>query len=280
MMGPDFDHFCQMVRARSGLVLTPEKAYLVSSRLAPIAPAEGLLGVPELLALLRTGAPDILIQRCVDAMATHESFFFRDGAPFEQLAQTVLPQLIEARQTSRALRIWCAACSSGQEPYSIAMILQELGARLSGWRLEIVATDMSAPILSKAKSGLYSDFEVRRGLSEQRLKRWFTREGPAWRIAPDLHQMVHFRTHNLLQGAAGMGVFDVVFCRNVLIYFDVTQKRTILTEIARTVAKDGALLLGSAETVIGLTDAFELTPGARGLYRPITRTAPPDRLTA
>ncbi|ACG79646.1 chemotaxis protein methyltransferase CheR [Phenylobacterium zucineum HLK1] len=268
MTGPDFEHFCQLIRARSGLVLTPEKAYLVNSRLGPVARAEGLAGVPELLARLRAGAPEPLIQRCVEAMATHESFFFRDGAPFEQLANRLLPELIEARRAVRTLRIWCAACSSGQEPYSVAMVLQEAGAQLGGWRLEIVATDMSEPILSKARSGLYSDFEVNRGLSEERLKRWFTREGGSWRIAPQLKQMVSFRTHNLLHGVGGLGMFDVIFCRNVLIYFDVAQKRTILAELARSLAPDGALFLGSAETVIGITDAFTLSPAARGLYLP------------
>jgi len=271
MTGPDFEHFCQFIRMRSGLVLTPEKAYLVSSRLAPIARAEGLPGVPELLARLRAGAPEALVQRCVEAMCTHESFFFRDGAPFEQLAQRVLPQLIEARRGgSRSLRIWCAACSSGQEPYSVAMVLQELAAQLSGWKLEVVATDLSEPILTKARSGLYSDFEVNRGLSPERLKRWFVREGQSWRISPQLQQVVSFRTHNLLHGVSGLGAFDVIFCRNVLIYFDVAQKRTILADLARILSPDGALFLGSAETVLGVTDAFELAPGARGLYRPAT----------
>lgn len=267
MTGPDFDHFCQLIRLRSGLVLTPEKGYLVSSRLGPVARDEGLAGVPELLARLKAGASAALIQRCVEAMATHESFFFRDGAPFEQLASEVLPRLIEARRSARTLRIWCAACSSGQEPYSVAMVLQELGPQLAGWRTEIVATDMSEAILAKAKSGLYSDFEVRRGLSDERLKRWFARDGASWRVAPALQQLVTFRPQNLLHGASGMGQFDVIFCRNVLIYFDVAQKRTILGELARTLADDGHLFLGSAETVIGVSDAFELTPGARGLYR-------------
>jgi chemotaxis protein methyltransferase CheR len=269
MIGPDFDEFCRMVRTRSGLVLTPDKAYLVSSRLGPVARASGLAGVPELLARLRNAPPESLIQACVEAMATHESFFFRDGSPFEQLVETLLPRLVEARQTSRSLRIWCAACSSGQEPYSVAMALQEFGARLSGWRLEIVATDMSTQILQKARSALYSDFEAQRGLSDDRIRRWLVREGPNWRIVPALRELVTFRTQNLLQGAAGMGQFDVIFCRNVLIYFDVEQKKTILADLSRCLADDGHLFLGSAETVIGITDAFEVTPGTRGLYRKV-----------
>ena len=267
MIGPDFDHLCHLVRTRSGLVLTPEKTYLVTSRLGPVARAHGLADVAALLAALRLRPTPALEQACVEAMATHESFFFRDVTPFEQLARDVLPQLIEVRRGARRLRIWCAACSSGQEPYSIAMILQELGAQIPGWQLEIVATDMSEAILKKARSGLYSEFEVRRGLSDDRMRRWFSKDGAAWRIAPSLQQMVSFRMHNLLHGAGGLGVFDVIFCRNVLIYFDVAQKRTILNELARSLAEDGRLFLGSAETVIGVTDAFELTPGARGLFR-------------
>ena len=278
MTGLDFDHFCQLIRQRSGLVLTADKAYLVDSRLAAIARSERLTGVPELLARVRAGAPEALIVRCVEAMATHESFFFRDGAPFELLAQQVIPQLIEARRHVRTLRIWCAACSSGQEPYSVAIILQELAHLTPGWRVEIQATDLSESILQKARSGVFSDFEVRRGLSESRLQRWFAREGPGWRVSPALQQLVTFRPHNLLHGAGALGSFDVIFCRNVLIYFDVGQKRTILEELARALAADGRLFLGSAETVIGVTGAFELTPGARGLYRrpqapPLARTA-------
>lgn len=268
MTGPDFDHFCQLVRRRSGLVLTPEKAYLVASRLAPVVRAEGFASVEALLATLRTGAPETLFQRVVDAMATHESYFFRDATPFEQLADSVLPPLIAARQAQRSLRIWCAACSSGQEPYSVAMILTEMRHLLPGWKLDILATDMSAPILRKAEAGLYNDFEVNRGLSEERRARWFRREADGWRVSPTLRQMVRFQPHNLLQGSAGLGVFDVIFCRNVLIYFDVDTKRRVLDQLRRAMAQDGALLLGSAETVLGVSDAVEPVPGLRGLYRP------------
>ena len=183
------------------------------------------------------------------------------------MTETVLPALIAARRVSKTLRIWCAACSSGQEPYSVAMVLQEFAMQLTGWRIEIVATDLSEQILRKARSGLYSDFEVRRGLSAERLRRFFRQDGVTWEISPAIRQMVTFRSHNLLHGTAGMGRFDLVLCRNVLIYFDVEQKRRILDDLARCLADDGTLFLGSAETVIGITEAFELTPGSRGLYR-------------
>lgn len=268
MTGPDYDHFCLLVRQRSGLVLTAEKAYLVSSRLAPVARAEGLGTVKELLAMLRAGVSEALLQQCVDAMATHESYFFRDAAPFEQLATAVLPPLIAARQAQKSLRIWCAACSSGQEPYSVAMILKEMGHRLAGWKLEILATDMSEAILRKAAAGLYNDFEVKRGLSPERQARWFKQEADGWRVSPTLQEMVRFRPHNLLQGSTGLGVFDVIFCRNVLIYFDIDTKRRILDQVRRAMAIDASLLLGSAETVLGVSDAVEPVPGLRGLYRP------------
>lgn len=268
MSGPDFEHFCRLVKDRSGLVLTPHKAYLVESRLGPVARAEGLAGAPQLLQRLRASGPsaESLIVRCVEAMATHESFFFRDGTPFNLLTGRVLPRLVEARTTTRTLRIWCAACSSGQEPYSIAILLKEMGARLAGWRLEITATDMSRPILQKAEEALYSDFEVRRGLTDARRDRWFIREGQSWRVRPELRSLVSFRPHNLLSDSLP-GTFDVIFCRNVLIYFDVDQKRAVLQRMARTLAEDGGLFLGSAETVLGVTDAFELTPGVAGLFR-------------
>lgn len=270
MTETDYDFFCRLVRERSGLVLSPEKAYLVDGRLGPVARREGLDGVAGVLKALRAGGNERLVQVCVDAMATHESYFFRDGAPFEHLEKTILPQLIEARQSVRSLKIWCAACSSGQEPYSIAMLLKEMGHRLAGWRIDIMATDMSEAIMEKARTAIYSDFEVQRGLAPERLNRWFTRQGEGWQVSPELRQMVRFRPHNLLQGTAGLGVFDLILCRNVLIYFDVAGKRRIFSQLGSALAIDGALLLGSAETVIGVTSEFEPIPGARGLFRSAT----------
>jgi chemotaxis protein methyltransferase CheR len=268
MTGPDFDHFCRLVQTRSGLSIGAEKTYLVQSRLEPVARANGISGVPDLLARLRAGAPETLVRRCIDAMATHESLFFRDNTPFQELAGVVLPELARNRPHERPLRIWCAACSSGQEPYSIAMLMQEQGHILGGRRVEIVATDMAEGILEKARAGVYSDFEVRRGLSPERLGRWMTARGGDWEVSAQLKSMVSFRRHNLLDGAAGLGVFDIVFCRNVLIYFDAPRKAQVLEQIAGVTAPDGALFLGSAETIIGLTDAFGLSVGTRAVYRP------------
>ncbi len=281
MTGTDFEHFSRLALARSGLVLKADKAYLVQSRLEPIARALGLPGVPELLERLRAGAPEPVVQRCVDAMATHESMFFRDTKPFEQIAAIAAPELVVARSPGRPIRIWSAACSSGQEPYSLAILMQELGGLLGGRRVEIIATDMSEAILSKAREGYYSDFEVRRGLSPERLKQWFRPSGTGWEVAPQLKAMVSFHKHNLLDAPAGLGVFDIVLCRNVLIYFEPAGKAKVLERVATAIAPDGVLFLGSAETVIGLTSAFVAPIGAQGFYRPCTDgVAPVARQTA
>jgi len=280
MIGPDFDHFCRLVMTRSGLVLGPDKAYLVQSRLEPIARKHGLASATALLAALRRGVSETLITACVDAMATHESLFFRDGSPFQQLADVILPELCQARAPGMPIRIWSAACSSGQEPYSVAMLLNEQAARLGGRRFEIVATDMSAAIVERAKAGRYSDFEVQRGLSPERRDRWMRRSGQSWEVAPALREMVAFQRHNLLDGLPLGGPFDIVFCRNVLIYFDRAGKTRVLLEIRRALAPDGALMLGSAETVIGLTTAFTLRPGSRGIYQPTAGARPPAAMSA
>ena len=268
MTGPDFDHFCRLVQIRSGLTIGAEKTYLVRSRLEPVARSNGMAGVPELLAALKAGAPEALVRRCVEAMATHESLFFRDTTPFTELSSIVLPDLMTRRGSGQPLRIWCAACSSGQEPYSIAILVREHGWLLGSRPVEIIATDMADGILEKARVGLYSDFEVRRGLSPERLVRWMKPRGPDWEISSEIKSMVSFRRHNLLDGASGLGVFDIVFCRNVLIYFDAARKSQVLEEISAVTKPDGALFLGSAETVLGLTTAFALTAGSRTVYRP------------
>ena len=263
----DIDAFRRLVLDRSGLILSADKDYLLKSRLEPIARAEGLADVATLLRQVRVAPSARLAQRCIDGMATHESFFFRDNTPFDQLHETILPQLHASRGQARSLRIWSAACSSGQEPYSLAMMLQEEGARFGDWKIEILATDFSQPILERARTGLYSDFEIRRGLSDQRQTRFLSREGEMFRIAPEIRAMVQFRHHNLLDGMATLGRFDLIFCRNVLIYFDPTTKAKTLEGIAACLNPDASLILGSAETVVGLTGAFEPTPGLRGVFR-------------
>lgn len=274
MIGPDYDHFCILVGQRSGLVLDSGKGYLVASRLEPVARANGMADVPALLAQIKRGAPDALVRSCVDAMATHESLFFRDGTPFEQLENIVLPELSAARPAGQPLRILSAACSSGQEPYSIAMLVLEQAIRLGSRKAEIVGIDMSEGILDKARAGIYSNFEVQRGLSPERQTRWLTPVGAAFEISPRLKAMVSFRRHNLLDSMAHMGTFDIILCRNVLIYFDAPKKSLVLNALSSALAPDGALLLGSAESVMGLCDSLELQAGSRGLYRRKAQAAP------
>src|SRR3546814_4155626 len=212
----------------SGLVITQEKAYLLESRLNPVARKWDLDGVDALIAALRSKKDERLAVDVTDAMTTNESFFFRDNRPFEQFKNVVLPHLLEARAGRKQIRIWSAACSSGQEPYTLAMMLKDDAARLAGWRIEIVATDLSTEILKKAQEGLYSQFEVQRGLPITLLMKHFSQEGEKWRISEEIRRMVTYKPFNLLDNPSVLGQFDVVFCRNVLIYFDQATKGQVL----------------------------------------------------
>jgi chemotaxis protein methyltransferase CheR len=267
----DYDYLRSLLRQRSGLVLSAEKQYLVESRLLPLARKAGLAGLSELVTRLKTPPAERLIVEVVEAMTTNESFFFRDKLPFEQFRELIMPALMTARAAQRRIRIWCAAAATGQEPYSLAMLLKEMGRSLAGWRIEIVATDLSTEVLDKAKAGIYSQFEVQRGLPIALLIKYFTQVGDTWQIAPELRAMVTYRPLNLLSDFTHLGSFDLVFCRNVLIYFDQPTKIGVLERFARMTERDGYLVLGAAETVVGLTDTFKPVPDRRCLYVP----APP-----
>jgi chemotaxis protein methyltransferase CheR len=276
----DYEFLRKLLKERSGLDLSADKQYLVESRLMPLARKAGLPGLAELVAKLKGGA-EPLTAEVVEAMTTNETFFFRDKVPFDHLKATVLPELLQARAGRRSLRIWCAASSTGQEPYSIAMCLKELGSMLAGWRVEIVATDLSQGVLEKSRAGLFSQFEVQRGLPIQLLVKHFTQVGELWQLNADIRAMVQFKQLNLLQDFSHLGGFDVIFCRNVLIYFDQDTKTNVFGRLARLIESDGFLMLGAAETVVGLTDAFKPYPEKRGLYVANTaRTARPGAATA
>ena len=272
MKPEDFDFFSRFFKERSGLVLTPEKAYLLESRLMPLARRQNMNGLEDLAAALRANRNASLLRDATEAMTINESFFFRDTKPFDLFRQTILPQLLEARTARKTFRIWCAASSSGQEPYSLAMILKEESARLAGWRTEIVATDISTEMLAKAKAGMYSQFEVQRGLPIQLLVKYFQKEGDLWQIDAALRAMVQFREFNLLQDLRPLGTFDVVFCRNVLIYFDNATKAKVLEGIGGIMPEDGVLFLGGAETVLGISERFRPIPNQRGTYMPVPDT--------
>jgi chemotaxis protein methyltransferase CheR len=269
----DYEFLRKFLKERSGLDLSADKQYLVESRLIPLARKAGLPGLAELVQKLKNGA-EALTAEVVEAMTTNETFFFRDKVPFDHLKATVLPELLQARASRRALRIWCAAASTGQEPYSIAMCLKELGWTLAGWRVEIIATDLSQGVLEKSRAGLFSQFEVQRGLPVQLLVKHFTQVGELWQLNADIRSMVQFRQLNLLHDFSHLGGFDVIFCRNVLIYFDHDTKTNVFGRLAKRIEPDGFLMLGAAETVVGLTDAFKPYPERRGLYvANVARTA-------
>jgi chemotaxis protein methyltransferase CheR len=285
----DYDYLRKCLKERSGLVLAADKQYLVESRLLPVARSAGFANLGDLVRALMRGNADALMTAVVEAMMTHESFFFRDKIPFDHFKQTVMPALIEARKSLRTIRVWCAAASTGQEPYSLAMCLKELEPRIAGWRIEILATDLGNDVLEKARQGLYSQFEVQRGLPIQLLIKHFKQVGELWQLAPDIRAMVKYQQVNLLSDFSRLGRFDLIFCRNVLIYFDTETKISVLNRLARSMAGDGYLVLGSAETVVGLTDAFKVVPDKRGLYVPnmkspsvipLSRPKPPPRLVA
>jgi chemotaxis protein methyltransferase CheR len=269
----DYEYLRKLLKERSGLMLSADKQYLVESRLLPVGRKIGAPTLSDLVAKLRAPGAEPLIVEVVEAMTTNESFFYRDKIPFDHFRDFVVPGLIKARAAQRRIRIWCAAASTGQEPYSLAMILREMAMQLAGWRTEIIATDLSNEVLEKARAGLYSQFEVQRGLPIQMLMKYFTQAGETWQISPEIKAMVQYRPLNLLADFSHLGRFDVVFCRNVLIYFDQPTKIGVLERLARLTEQDGYLALGAAETVVGLTEAFKPVADRRGLYAPNTAKA-------
>jgi chemotaxis protein methyltransferase CheR len=252
----DFDFISALVREHAAIVLEPGKEYLVQSRLQPLAQELGLRDIGALVSRLKRGEP-VLAMKVVEAMATHETSFFRDMHPFDVLRDVVLPELIEARAPQRSLRIWSAAASTGQEAYSIAITLREHFAELANWNVSILATDLSSAVLERAREGRYSQIEVNRGLPAPMLLRYFDRDGAGWRARPEIRQMVEFRALNLVRPWPVLGRVDLIFLRNVLIYFDVPTKCAVLANVRKVMATDGYLFLGSAETTLQYDDAFE-----------------------
>ena len=266
MKPEDFNFISALLKERSGLVLSSDKTYLLESRLIPVARKRGLKGLDDLVDTIRRTRPEPLIRDVTEAMTTNESFFFRDTKPFDLFRDHVLPHILAARADKKFFRIWCAAASTGQEPYSLAMILREQAAKFAGWKWEIVGTDLSREVLERDKNGLYSQFEVQRGLPIQFLIKYFDKKEDQWQIKPEVRGMVQYRELNLLHDLKPLGAFDVVFCRNVLIYFDQPTKGRILENVSKLMPDDGMLFLGGAETVLGISDKFKPMPGQRGVY--------------
>ena len=267
MTPPDYEYLRKLLKDHSGLDLSADKQYLIESRLLPLARKAGLSGISDLVQNMKNG-PASQVAQVVEAMTTNETFFFRDKVPFDHFRDTIMPEVLKARAGRKSVRIWCAAGSTGQEPYSLAMCLKEMSAALSGWRVEIIATDLSQEVLEKSRAGVYSQFEVQRGLPIQLLVKYFKQIGELWQISADIRAMVQHRQLNLLHDFSQLGTFDVIFCRNVLIYFDQDTKVNVFGRLARSMEADGFLALGAAETVVGLTDVFKPFPDKRGLYRP------------
>jgi len=266
-MRPDqFNLLANLVKTQSGIVLTPDKTYLLESRLPPVARKHGLKGLEDLINAVKAGRNKALTDDVVDAMTTNESLFFRDQKPFQIIKDEIFPKMAQSRAGQKKIKIWSAACSSGQEPYSIAMMAKEERS-MQGWTFDILASDISREMLKKAKDGVYTQFEVQRGLPITMLVKYFKQNGDKWIIDRSLQQSIKFKEFNLLDDMASLGSFDIVMCRNVLIYFDQPTKSKILDGIAKRLAPDGVLFLGGAETVLGLSKAFKPVPSLRGVYQ-------------
>ena len=261
-----FETLATLLKTKSGLIIGMDKLYLLETRLAGIVKREKLTDMNGLAERLRRPGSDALGRDVVEAMTTNESFFFRDDKPFLQFRNQALPRLVAARPAGSPLRVWSAASSSGQEAYSLAMIVAESGGVLGGRKVEIVGTDIARDQLARAREGIYSQFEVQRGLPVQMLMKYFKKDESNWRISDQIRGMAQFREFNLLSDLRSLGKFDIVFCRNVLIYFDQPTKARVLEAIAAIMPPDGMLYLGGAETVLGITGRFAPMPNERGVY--------------
>lgn len=267
MTPAEFQFLQKLSRDRAAIVLDDGKAYLVEHRLEPVLKRHGLAGIGDLVGRLRERADSELHQDVIEAFTTNETSFFRDDRVYNALKETVLPQLVESRRTQRSLHIWSAACSTGQEPYSLAMLLMDLYPELDTWDVVIEATDINQEVLRRAETGLYSDLEIKRGVDPSML-RFFHKESDGYRISEKARRMVKFNALNLARPWNLSRRFDLVMLRNVLIYFDVATKRDILQRARQLMSPDGYLFLGAAETTVNVDDEFvSQRVGAAVTYR-------------
>jgi chemotaxis protein methyltransferase CheR len=264
---PDsFEFIRTVLRERSANRLEDDKSYLVETRLLPLARRQGCHSVEEFVAQLRGNRPDALLDAVVEAMVIHETSFFRDGLPFDSLKQRVVPEVVRARTVERRLNIWSAACATGQEPYSVAMALREASVVPAGWQVRVLASDLSATLLDRARRGRYTALEVSRGLTPVQLGRWFHRDGEGWQICDELRGAVEFRSIRLETAWPVLPPMDVVLLRNVLIYFDAPTRQRILERVRRLLRPDGYLLLGGAEMLHNLDEGLVLAEDVPGGY--------------
>ena len=265
----DFSYLSDLLKVRSGLIITEDKHYLLESRLLPIIRRLKLENITALVAHMKAVQSNDILVEITEAMTTNETSFFRDAKPFDQFRQVILPHLINNTKTSGKIRIWSAACSTGQEPYSLAMCTMEEAGKLAGINVEIVATDLASHVIKKAEEGMYTQFEVQRGLPVMLMVKYFEQRGDKWRVKDNVRSLITFKQANLLEDVAHLGAFDMVFCRNVLIYFDVPTKAKALIGICGRMHPHAVLCLGSAETVYGISDKFKPSSTeekSRGIY--------------
>jgi chemotaxis protein methyltransferase CheR len=266
MTEQDFDFIRKLLVERCAIVLEPGKQYLVESRLTPLVRQLNLNSITELVGQLRQQSENGLYTQIVEAMVTTETSFFRDHNPFESLRKKVLPDLIERRRAARTLNIWCAASSTGQEPYSVAILIREHFPELAGWNLTILASDLSRGVLARAIEGRYNQIEINRGMPATLLVKYFEQHGTTWQLKPEIRSMVKFQEINLARPWPHLPPMDLVMLRNVMIYFDTETKKSILQSVARLLKSDGYLLLGSAETTINLVDCFRRLARLKSAY--------------
>ena len=253
----DFEYLRQLVHHHSAVVLFGDKTYLAELRLQPIVESAGLASIADLVNYLQTKPFNSIHVQTIEALVTNETSFFRDSQPFKALKEYVLPELIKQRAIERSLNIWCAACSNGQEPYSIAILIHEHFSTLTNWSIRLIASDFSTKVLARAREGHYNQLEINRGLPKNIRDRYFQRLETDWQIKEEIRQMVDFRQLNLLQSWSSLPQFDIIFLRNVLIYFDVVTKKALLKKIKQQLRPDGYLFLGSGETTISLDKSFK-----------------------
>ena len=256
-----------LLKKRSGIALTEDKHYLIESRLLPIARSREFQDIPHLCTKIRLEPTEDLLVEIIEAMTTNESSFFRDIKPYEQLRNNVFPMLVKTIPGKR-IRIWSAACSTGQEPYTVSMCIKEDAAKMPGWSFEIIGTDLAKKVVDKAKLGIYSQFEAQRGLPIQMLIKYFTSlPDTSWQLKEEIRNMVDFKTKNLLEDYTSLGKFDIIFCRNVLIYFDDHTKAQITEKMAKSLPPHGFLILGSTESLVDPNKLFTPYEEFRGAYR-------------
>ena len=266
-----------LLEARTGQQLTMNRRWRIETALSALLRERGISTLDELITILVMGKEPGLSNQVVEALLNNETYFFRDRAPFDLLARHALPQLATMRHSSKRIRIWSAGCSTGQEVYSLAMLFAEDPAKWRGWTIDVLGTDVSSHVVDRARAGLYSQFEVQRGLGINQTIRWFEECEGGWRAVEQLRKSVRFQVHNLLESPPHPGEFDIVLCRNVLLYLTGDKRRMAFDRIASAIAADGWLMLGAGETVIGQTDRFGADVEARGLYRRTDGSAPIEK---